>query len=489
MTSDSGESQRHSFDPADLERRAVRGVGVLFGKTIGLQLATVAATIALARLLAPHDYGAFALALVFQQMTRAALEEGITAALIRRDKPPSAAEQQALTAFTLTVGTVVAVGACVLAFVLLPLAGLNEELVRVTAIGSISLALASLRLIPSLLLIRRFAYGRLAVIEVSETLSFYAFALPAAAIGLGAYSLAGALPIAAAMGALVANVVQKWTRGLRWNFSLVRPLLGFGAWASATLPLQLAREVTFVSLLVAMAGQPMAGFYGLSQRLLAIPLAIYVAVSRAAFPAFSRTEAEAERRQRSTQAIRVAALAATLPLALAAGAARPAVSVLFGQTWLPAADIVVAAALGILLTASVGAVVASLALAEGDTRTPFIASVAHFAVTVGLGLLLVPPLGALGAGIAAGAGNAVFSLWLLVRARSVALATRGPLARIVAVAVVAATAGLTATTGGSFRDLFTALAAVAMAWTVATLLLARDEARLLVALGRRHLRP
>ena len=230
----------------DLPRLAVRGVAVLIVRTLGLQLVTVAGTVFLARTLTPSDYGVFALALAVQQMGRTFVEEGLTAALVRRDRPPNEHEQQAAFTFTLAVSGSVALLALVIAFVVAPALGIDSTLPGVAAVAFLALPLFATRLIPSLLLVRRVAYGRVSIIEGLETVTFYGFALPAAAAGFGAYSLAGALPVSAAVGAVTANLIQPWKFRLRVDLGVLRPLLRFGAWAAGTNPVGLAREVVLI---------------------------------------------------------------------------------------------------------------------------------------------------------------------------------------------------------------------------------------------------
>src|SRR4051812_10815835 len=100
---------------------------MLLARSVGFQLITAFATIALARILSPADYGAFAIALAVQLLGKAAVEIGLPLALIRRDEPPSLEEQRAVTGFMLATGVGLAALVGLLALVVLPLAGVESD--------------------------------------------------------------------------------------------------------------------------------------------------------------------------------------------------------------------------------------------------------------------------------------------------------------------------------------------------------------------------
>ena len=220
-----------------------------------------------------------------------------------------------------------------------------------------------------------------------------------------------------------------------------------------------------------------------------MPVTVFIAVHRAAFPSLSRTAPGEERARRAVKAVAVTAVGVGLPLAVTVGAATPLIAVVFGEQWLPTVDLVRAAAPGILMVASVGAIMWALRLADGDARTPFLATVVHGIVTVALALALAGPFGTLGTGIAVGAGSAAFSLVLAGSAaragrRSVVLALRA-----LADAAVAAVAGATVGSGTNAAALVAALTVSAVVWFGASLVGSRVELQLLCRLLMRYLRP
>ena len=186
--------------PEEIEQRAVRGVALMLGRTVGVQAFTFIGTIVLSRLLSPVDYGNFAIALTFQIVGRFITDLGLSAALIRRREAMTPVEEQTVTGISLAGSVAVSALLSVLAFVVLPILGAASEIVRVVAVTSLALPLYSARAVPVIRLERLLDYKRLTWIESVDPIVFYAFAIPAALAGLGPYALAGAIVCAAAVG-------------------------------------------------------------------------------------------------------------------------------------------------------------------------------------------------------------------------------------------------------------------------------------------------
>jgi O-antigen/teichoic acid export membrane protein len=471
---------------AEVQRGAVRGATLLIGRSVALQGLTAIATIAIARLLTPRAYGVFAIAIAVQLFGRFLTDLGMSAALVRRREAPTLDEQRAVTAFMLLAGVVVAAAAWAIAFALLPAVGLDSYVARAIAIASLSLPLVSLRVVPIVQLERQLAYGRIIAIELSEVLSFYAFALPAAIAGLGAISLAGAVPVSAVAGAVTGFAVSPWPLGLSLKPRVLRPLLRFGIQVSARYPLVSLQDLGLVAILAAIGGQAAAGFYAVSQRLFSLPAAVASATLRVSFASLSRLPTDISRVRSATQAAGVVAVGTGFLLALVVGSVHPLIAVLFGERWLPAEGAVVGAAPGVLVFSSLGAVLLGLSMAEGRAGWPLTVTAISGGLTLALTLSLTPSLEATGAGIAAGAGMLALSLMLLVKAPRLARSGARAVWRALVVAGLAALAGNLAGQSTDAVSLALALAAAGTSWVALSVLLTKREFVLLIRLLREH---
>jgi O-antigen/teichoic acid export membrane protein len=476
------------LDDLDVERGAVRGTALLVGRFVALQGITGIATIAIAHLLSPSDYGAFAVAYAVQLFARSAIDLGLVAALVQRPSPPTPHEQQAATGFMLLAGIGLAAAASGVAFGVLPAIGSSSQMADVTAVACLSLPFLALRAIPMALLDRDLNFGKVTVVEFTETIGFYSFALTAAIAGLGPFSLGGAVPFSFAVGAVAALFAQPWSYGARIDLRGVAPLLIFGFKATAQFPLYFLREMGVVLLLATVASQAAAGFYGISQRVFVIPTVIFFNVQRVALAALARLAPGPARGARAATASQVVAVATGFPLAVLVGAAHPLIAVLFGQRWLPAFGAVVTAAPGVFLASSMGAVLIGLAIADRRPNWLLFATGMQAAVTIGLAVPLVAAAEATGAGIASGTGFILFTALMVARAPSGARTALIPVLRSLGVAALAAGAGWLAGHGTDVESLIAALAAGSASWIALSALLTRSDLRLLLRLLRRHIR-
>jgi PST family polysaccharide transporter len=457
----------------------------MVSRTLGLQLVTAGATIALARLLAPADYGAFAIVQAAQYVGRNVVEVGLPSALVRRAESPTIHEERAVTGLMVAVGSALAAAAFLLAYAVLPPLGVDTKLADLLAIAFASLPLFALRAVPAVLLERRLAFGRLVVVEMSETLAFYAFAVPAAVSGLGAYSLAAALPVAAVAGVVAATALQPWARRLSFELGFLRPHIRFGLQVSAIWPVHMLRELTFVAVVAAVGGQALAGFYALSLRLFSITTAVLYAIQRVGFAAFSRSEPGAARAERAARASGLTAVAIGLPLAMVCGAADPVIGLVFGERWLPTSDVVQAAGIGVFLVTSAGGVLQAFLLSEGDARTPLMAASVQATVAVGLAAMLVFQFEAAGTGIAVAAGSIAFTAIVWIPSAE-SRAGLGPVARALMAALGAAVAGAAVGNAVNVSSLVAALGLTAATWVALSAVLSRSEVALLWSLIRRE---
>jgi PST family polysaccharide transporter len=452
---------------------AARGVGILVSRTLVLQLLTAGVTLVLARLLSPADYGLFALAAAVQSVAQVASGAGLSAALIRQPEDPSPRQQRAVTGFLFMTGLAFAAATALIAFAGLPALGVQSDSLKVIAATALAVPVYALRTVPMVLLERHLKFGRVAVVETAETLAFNAFALAGALAGLGAYSLAGAVPVAAVAGLFAVRTLHRRGAGLSLDLDEVRPLAHFGLRASFLQTATLARGLGFVTLVTAIGGTSTTGFFAMSTRLFAFPTALASAVQRVSFPALSRSPHE-----RSRRAARAAALSATLaslPIALLAGGAHALVAVLLGDRWLPTVDLVLTSSPGVLLTASAIPAMVGLALSEGHSRGPIVAVACSAIAMAAACLAAVPPLGTAGVGIALSLSAAVSVVVLSLHADAAMRDAALPVGRALAIGSLAAAAGYLVPLGETWIGLALRLGIAGTVWAGLGALLMRPE--------------
>jgi O-antigen/teichoic acid export membrane protein len=472
--------------PGQLGLTAARGVSLLVGRTLGLQLLTAGVTIVLARILTPADYGLFAIALAVQMVGQRAAELGLPAALVRMEEDPSPQLQSAIAGVMLCFAVSLTGLLLLTALAIAPALGVDSETLTVIALSACAIPFYAARAIPMVLMERQLHFGRVALVETADTLAFNGFALAGALAGLGAYSLAGAVPAGALAGVIAAWAAQSFSRRPSIDLDLVRPLASFGVRVSFLQGIYLVRELGFVVLIAAIGGTAVAGFYGMSKRLFSFPIALTSAVARVSFPALSRDATL--RPARAAKVAAYTAIAAGLPLALVAGAIKPLITVVLGDEWLPTTDLVLWASLGMMYTASINATMVSYALAEGDANSPIVSAIVETAIACAMAATLTIPLGEVGVGLAVTVSTLAATAALAVRTHPQLRHSLLAVAKASLIAAIAAGVALAIGFSNDLKGLLLSLAVVAASWLVLELAFSRAELMRIVNLTRPLLR-
>jgi O-antigen/teichoic acid export membrane protein len=459
---------------------------VLVGRTLGFQLLTAGVTVVLARLLTPADYGLFAIALSVQLVGQNVAELGLPAALVRLPEPPSTELQASTIGFLLAVTSAVVVAVLVTTFLILPAVGASGDVLRVVSITLLALPVYAARAVPLAMLDRKMSFGRVAAVEAADTIGFNLFALLAALAGLGVFSLAGAVPVGAMLGAGVAWMTPNVARRPRFDLSRVKPLISFGSRVSVLGMLYLGRDLGYVTIIGAVGGAPMAGFYGMAKRLFSFPTALSAAVARVMLPALSQSGDE--RPKRAARMLGQVALVCGLPLALIAGAIQPFIDVVLGPEWLPTSDIVLYGSLSMILVASLAVPINSFYLAEGKPNLPVLAVSAELLVGFLLVAALVGSLDEAGIGIAMSVSATVAVAILLANTHPSIRAGVGEVARVTAISFLAAAAGQLLPVPYDSVGLLATLSVSAIAWLALAAVFLHDEMAQVMGMIRK-LRP
>jgi lipopolysaccharide exporter len=455
---------------------------VLVGRTLGFQLLTAGVTVVLARLLSPADYGLFAIALSVQLVGQNIAELGLPAALVRMQETPSAALQRATIGFLLAITSGIVVTFFLLAFAILPALDASSKVVQVIATTLVALPIYAARAVPMAMFDRELRFGRVAAVEAADTVGFNLFALLAALAGLGVFSLAGAVPIGAILGAGVAWLSPSAVRLPRFELSRVKPLIGFGSRVSVLGVLYLGRDLGYVALIGAIGGAPMAGFYAMAKRLFSFPTALAAAVARVMLPTLSQSGEE--RPLRTARMLGQIALVCGLPLAVVSGAIQPLIEVVLGPEWRPTADIVLFGSLAMLLGASIASPINSYCLAEGKPNPPVLAVGIELLVGFALAAALIGVLDETGIGVAMSVGSTVAATILLWAVEPRVRMGSLIVAKVVAITALAIVAGQLLPVSDNGVGLVIALCASGLAWLGLAAVIARSETGRLLGMVR-----
>ena len=333
--------RRPQGDRSSLAGLASRALGWSFANNTTARIGTLPIGIVLARLLGPHSFGTFAVALVALNAVLSFNDLGVSLAIVRWQGEPS---EIAPTVATLSVASsLITYAGCFFgapAFASAMGAPAAAGVIRVLAISVIVDGIAAT---PAALMQRYFRQDRKTIADQVNNWLGVAVSLGLAWQGFGAMSLAiGRMSGAVASGILFIVFSPEPVR-FGFDRAKARALCRFG------LPLAGASIVVFavtnVDQLVVghMLGATALGFYVLAVNLATWPVNMFSLPVRSVAPAvFSRLQHD--RAAMNTGFVSAAGLlgSATLPICLLmSGAAAPLLAFVYGAAWVPAAHALV----------------------------------------------------------------------------------------------------------------------------------------------------
>jgi PST family polysaccharide transporter len=378
------------IDSEGLNKRARLGVLALAVRLVLLQLAVLGGGIVLRRKLEPADFGAFAIAQFALAFLALFGDAGLGGALIQKKEEPTQRQLSSVWFFQIALS----LGIVTIMFVAAPLLvkfwpdmqpARGIWLFRALSFG---LFLASLRVIPAILMERNLEFGKLAFLEVALSVAFFGTAVAFAYLGLGAMSLAVAVVVQGAVGVVTAFALKPWRPALVFEREALRPILRFGiTYQAKNLVGFLTGAITPVYGGRAL-GQAGLGFLNWAQETSLFPLRLVELIGRVSFPLYSRLQDDRPAFAAALgRAIHICATGTLLYIAVIFGLGPALVHVIFTDKWMPALPIayVISAAMSLgFLTPVVATALDALGRPQTTMRLSIFTGV--------LLVVLVPPL-------------------------------------------------------------------------------------------------
>ena len=269
-------------------------------------------TLILARLLAPADFGLFAIALSAVGFFLTITELGMVPALVQRREAEETHYDGAW-----SVGMLRALGVSAVLVAAAPvIAHLFAEpraatILRVLAAKPLIDAIASIRVAE---LLRELKYRRLALVSLSaaavETVVSIAFATTLGVWALVAGALAGG-----AAGVVVSYIVAPYRPRLVLDAHAIQPLIRFGRWVFLTAVVAVGANSLTQLVISRQLGASELGLYFLATKLAFAPYELATQISgEVAFPLFARIQSDRALVEKAFQAILVGTVTFLLPV-------------------------------------------------------------------------------------------------------------------------------------------------------------------------------
>ena len=323
----------------DLKGRTISGTFITIASQGTQFLLNLASIMAMARLLAPKDFGLYAMVTTVMGFLWMFQDAGLSTATVQRQEITHA---QVSNLFWVNVGLggvttlVVAALAPVVAWFYR-----EPRLVGITLVLSGTFLLASSAVQHLALLNRQMRFGLIAMIYIVSLLAGYLTGVGMALLGYGYWALVGASVTQVAIRLVLAWLISGWRPKLPSRNTQTRHMLTFGANMTAgSLIYSLARGVDNL-LIGRFFGAAAVGLYSRASILLIRPLEQFtIPINAVLVPALSRLQTQPDRYRRTFLRVYEAiALISFLSTGLLLALARPLTLVVLGPRWEQAAPI------------------------------------------------------------------------------------------------------------------------------------------------------
>jgi teichuronic acid exporter len=327
-------------------------------------------SIVMARLLTPSEFGTFGLLLLFTGIATVFSDGGLSAALIQR-LDADQTDKSTVFWFNVFAGTAIALGLCALA----PMVATYFDrpvLVPLLMVMAINVLLSALGTIHSSLLMKRLDFKTQTRAGFVAVLAAGAISIWMAWHGYGVWALAAQAIISTGVGTALLWALSGWRPSRRFSRSSARKLFSFGGYHFASSLVDVAYSRLYTLLIGKIYGVRELGFYTNADSTQQIPGGVLVkTLSRVAFPMFSSVSDSPTKLRRGMELGIRGTMLFNVPMMLGmAVVAKPLVTVLFGEQWIPAVPILQVLCLsGILLPLHV--LNLNCLMAQGHSRLMF----------------------------------------------------------------------------------------------------------------------
>jgi O-antigen/teichoic acid export membrane protein len=319
----------------DVSRRGSHAAMFLATRTVLLRGLTFAGTIVLARLLAPADFGIYAMVSLVVSVWAALGDFGLGAALVQQQEEPT--PTQLATAWTAQQAiALVSTGVVWLTAPAITAAfpGLPSDAPWMLRILALGLPISSLRTLPSVMMERELRFGPLAVAEVMQTATSYSVAIGLAAFGGGVWSFVIAGVAQLAVGTLMVNLAWRRLPQVGLDRDCLVRLVQFGFDYQTSVVMVSLRDAPLPVIAGVVAGTVSAGLVQFATRIALTVASIDEVIARIAFPAFSRLQARPGEQSRALDAAVMLTALLVVPVQCWIATAAPVlVPAIFGAQW------------------------------------------------------------------------------------------------------------------------------------------------------------
>jgi len=318
---------------SDLKEKTVTGVYWSLSGKVGKQFIVFVASVILARLLSPFEFGLLAMVTVITNFANIYSDLGFGSAVIQAQKLE---DIHLSSVFWLNI-----LGGTLLTFLFISAAPLVASFYEVEILYSITIALSfnyvirSFQIIQRTLLRKELDFKIIAIVDLTSILLASTTAIALAANGFGVWSLVTNSLLTSFIASIMLWYMNDWRPQFRFSWTKVKELLHFslnllgtetfGYWTRNLDNLLIGKYLSSSAL----------GIYGQAYRILLFPVSnISGVLSQVFFPSFSKIQDETNRIKKYHLKLTRSVALVTFPLMMGLlGTAEPFVLTFFGYQW------------------------------------------------------------------------------------------------------------------------------------------------------------
>ena len=320
-----------------LRKKTVSGVVWNFLELSGRQGVSILVTVALARFLAPEDFGLIAMVSVFFSLANAIMDGGLNQGVIRRKD----AGRDDLDTLFYANGAL-----SLLAYILLFLSAPSiaayfgqPVLSRLVRISGTVVIINSFRIVQATDLTRRLDFKLQFKASVPAGILSGAAAVLLAAAGAGVWSLVAQMILSSLFTVLFYWRLNSWRPSLSFSWGIFRELFGFGWKFLLSWLLEIFFRNIYILVIGRLFSSTLAGYYFFAMKIRDMILSqVTASIQKATYPALASISGEDGRLKDAYRKIVQATVYLVFPaMVLLAALARPLFGLFLNPRWIPAA--------------------------------------------------------------------------------------------------------------------------------------------------------
>lgn len=324
---------------ANIARKSFRGGVSTIGAQVVKMVLRIGATVILARLLTPADYGLIGMVTVVVNFAGMFKDAGLSMATVQKGQ---ISHEQISNLFWINVLISAVLGVCVLlAAPLVTWFYGKSELTKITAVLSLSFVLSGLAIQHAALLRRHMRFGELAIIQIVSQFLSVVVTIILALYGFRYWALVGGILVGSLITLLLTYYFCPWVPGRIQKKSGTRNMLRFGGHLTgANFVGYLSRNADNI-LIGRFIGVDALGVYGRAYSLFMMPISqIRAPITSVAMPALSSLKTDPPRYLKCYRAIIEIMATCAIPLCVySVVEGEFIVRLLLGEQWMGAVPV------------------------------------------------------------------------------------------------------------------------------------------------------